>query len=41
MSSLIRTHGLQRGVQLYNGAGVGCDSCDAGYSARVIALAGK
>lgn len=41
MSALIREHGLQRGVQLYNGAGVGCDTCDAGYSTRVLALAGK
>jgi len=40
MAGLVKEHGLSRGVQLYNGAGVGCDTCDGGYSNRVIALAG-
>ena len=40
MASLIRENGLSVGVQLYNGAGVGCPTCDGGYSARVLALAG-
>ena len=40
MAGLVRANGLERGVQLYNGAGVGCSTCDAGYSTRVIALAG-
>lgn len=40
MAGLIRANGLRRGVQLYNGAGVGCRSCDSGYSERVLALAG-
>ncbi len=40
MAGLVKEHGLSRGVQLYNGAGVGCDTCDSGYSNRVIALAG-
>lgn len=41
MADLIRQHGLARGVQLYNGAGVGCETCDAGYSSTIIRLAGK
>lgn len=41
MAGLIRDHGLLNGVQRYNGLGVGCDTCDGGYGARVIALAGK
>lgn len=40
MASLIRENGLRLGVQLYNGATINCPSCDAGYSARVLALAG-
>lgn len=41
MAGLVHDHGLARGVQLYNGAGVGCDTCDGGYSNKVLALAGK
>lgn len=41
MAGLIHEHGLARGVQLYNGAGVGCETCDGGYSNKVLALAGR
>jgi len=41
MARLIHDHGTAEGVQLYNGAGVGCPTCDAGYSARILALAHK
>ncbi len=40
MAGLIRENGLRWGVQLYNGATVGCPTCDQGYSERVLALAG-
>lgn len=40
MAGLIRENGLRDGVQRYNGATVGCPTCDGGYSARVLALAG-
>jgi hypothetical protein len=39
LSPLIRDYGLVRGIQLYNGAGVGCKSCDSGYASKVLALA--
>jgi soluble lytic murein transglycosylase-like protein len=41
MATLIRQHGLTRGVQLYNGAGVGCPTCDAGYSSTILRLCRK
>lgn len=40
MAGLVKEHGLSRGVQLYNGAGVGCPTCDGGYSEKVLTLAG-
>lgn len=40
MAGLVRDHGLARGVQLYNGAGVGCSTCDGDYSSKVLVLAG-
>lgn len=39
MAGLIQQHGTAEGIQLYNGAGVGCPTCDAGYSARILTLA--
>jgi hypothetical protein len=41
MSQLINDHGAARGIQLYNGAGIGCESCDGGYSSKILALAGR
>jgi hypothetical protein len=41
MEKLISEHGTVEGVQLYNGAGVGCEYCDGGYSARILSLAHK
>jgi transglycosylase-like protein with SLT domain len=40
MAELIRENGLPVGLQRYNGATSGCPTCDSGYSARVLALAG-
>lgn len=37
----IRQHGLENGLQRYNGLGVGCDTCDGGYAQHVLSLAGK
>lgn len=41
LASLIDHYGTQSGIQRYNGAGVGCDSCDGGYAVRILALAHK
>jgi hypothetical protein len=41
LADYIRQYGLQRGVQLYNGAGEGCETCDAGYSNKILSLAGR
>ena len=41
MAGLINQYGTQAGIQRYNGVGVGCDSCDSGYSSRILALAHK
>ena len=40
-ADLIRRYGTGRGVQLYNGAGVGCDTCDGAYSSKILQLAGR
>lgn len=39
MAGLVKHNGLQRGVQLYNGAGVGCETCDGQYAHKVLILA--
>lgn len=41
MAGYIRQYGTTRGVQLYNGAGEGCETCDAGYSSKILQLAGR
>lgn len=39
MGDLIQQHGMHDGVTRYQGLGVGCPSCDDGYTAKVLALA--
>lgn len=41
MAESINQYGTQAGIQRYNGTGVGCDTCDGGYAARILALAGR
>lgn len=41
LADSINHYGLQAGIQRYNGVGVGCDSCDGGYAARIMSLAGR
>lgn len=40
-AELIRQYGLPRGIQKYNGDGIGCASCDGNYSAKILSLARK
>jgi hypothetical protein len=40
-AELINQYGLEGGVRRYNGMGVGCDSCDAGYVSKILTLAGR
>lgn len=40
-SGLIRQWGLRGGVRRYQGLGEGCDSCDDGYTVKILALAGR
>lgn len=41
LADSINHYGLQAGIQRYNGVGIGCDTCDGGYSTRIMALAGR
>ena len=41
LSQLIHTYGNADGIRRYNGTGVGCETCDAGYTTKVLALAGR
>lgn len=40
-SGLIRQWGLRGGVRRYQGLGEGCESCDDGYTGKILALAGR
>lgn len=40
-AKLINQYGLADGVRRYNGTGVGCDTCDAGYTSKILTLAGR
>jgi len=40
-AGLIRQWGLHGGVRRYQGLGEGCDSCDDGYTGKILALAGR
>lgn len=41
LSQLVKQYGTSEGLRRYNGVGVGCDTCDATYVTRIIALAGR
>jgi hypothetical protein len=38
---LITAYGTENGLRRYNGLGVGCDSCDSGYTEKIMQLAGR
>lgn len=40
LSSAMKQYGPQKGIQAYNGLGVGCSTCDGDYSDKVLKLAG-
>ena len=40
-AELIQQFGVEGGLRHYNGMGVGCDSCDAGYTSKILNLAGR
>lgn len=40
-AGLISQYGTVDGVRRYNGIGVGCDGCDAGYASKIMVLAGR
>jgi hypothetical protein len=41
LARLITQFGTVDGIRRYNGTGVGCDTCDAGYTAKVMAMVGR
>lgn len=40
-AGLIAQYGTIEGVRRYNGAGIGCDTCDSGYTSKILNLAGR
>lgn len=40
-AGLIDQYGVEGGLRHYNGTGVGCETCDAGYTFKILALAGR
>lgn len=41
LAELVDKYGSSDGVRRYNGLGVDCSSCDAGYTGKVMAMAGR
>jgi len=41
LGSLVKQYGVPNGLRRYNGLGVDCDACDAGYTDKIAALAAK
>ena len=41
LSRLVAQWGNEGGLHRYNGLGVGCENCDAGYSSKIMLLAGR
>ena len=41
LAQLIAVYGTMDGIRRYNGTGVGCETCDAGYTSKVIAMVGR
>lgn len=41
LASLVQQYGTSEALRRYNGLGVGCDTCDAGYVNHILSLAGR
>lgn len=41
LARLISSYGTLDGIRRYNGTGVGCETCDAGYTTKVMAMVGR
>lgn len=41
LARLITVYGTTDGIRRYNGTGVGCETCDSGYTSKVMAMAGR
>jgi len=41
LGALVKQYGVSNGLRRYNGLGVDCDACDAGYTDKIAALAAK
>lgn len=41
LAGYLKQYGVPSGLHHYNGMGVSCDVCDAGYADKIIALAGR
>lgn len=40
LAHFVRPYGIREGLHHYNGLGVGCSACDAGYADKVLLVAG-
>lgn len=40
LAHFVRPYGIREGLHHYNGLGVGCSACDAGYADKVLRVAG-
>lgn len=40
-AGLIAEFGISDGIRHYNGMGIGCETCDAGYTSKILNLAGR
>jgi hypothetical protein len=40
-AGLITQYGVDGGIRRYNGLGVDCSTCDAGYTSKILLLAGR
>ncbi len=40
-AGLIVQYGTAEGIRHFNGTGIGCDTCDSGYTEKILRLAGK
>lgn len=41
MAGLIQDYGVYEGIRRYNGLGVGCATCDPGYTDKILSLSGR
>lgn len=40
LAHFVRPYGIREGLHHYNGLGIGCSACDAGYADKVLLVAG-